>query len=188
LLATGAYAASADAGSKGPVTLMTAGNFAALSYDADTLGNPFGRPMCTIRNMIAPSKTFFLVYYYDGSRFDFFKGGWKFAGDTPVQVSVQIDNNPPITGKAIGRANTQKGGANVILQLGDATELKPKLEMFASGNQLTVTFPEGNERPWTINLTGSREVSDAFAKCMANIPAETQPVGGKPTQPTQSLN
>ena len=62
---------------------------------------------------------------------------------------------------------------------------------------MTVSFPSGNEPPWTIGLNGSTAISNAFGRCVTDLtqragsqqsaPAPTgptQPFGQPPTQPT----
>jgi hypothetical protein len=71
---------------------------------------------------------------------------------------------------------------------------------------MTVSFPNGNEPPWTIGLNGSTAISNAFGRCVTDLTqragaqqpaagpsgatqpfgqAPTQPVTPEPTQPTQ---
>jgi hypothetical protein len=35
---------------------------------------------------------------------------------------------------------------------------------FRAAASMTVTFPEGNEPPWTLSLAGSTAISDTFAR------------------------
>jgi hypothetical protein len=72
-------------------------------------------------------------------------------------------------------------------------------EQFRRGSSMTLSFPGGNEPPWTIGLNGSTAISNAFGRCVtelttranvqappASAPANqgpTQPFGQAPTQP-----
>jgi hypothetical protein len=53
---------------------------------------------------------------------------------------------------------------------------------------MTVSFPSGNEPPWTVGLNGSTAISNAFGRCVTDMSARTSaqqpvPVPSGPTQP-----
>ena len=54
-------------------------------------------------------------------------------------------------------------------------------ERFASANSMTLGF---SEKSWSLNMSGSREVTDEFSKCVVRLgqAAPTQP-SSKRTQP-----
>jgi hypothetical protein len=70
---------------------------------------------------------------------------------------------------------------------------------FRRANSMSLSFPTGNEPPWTIGLNGSTAVSNAFGRCVTDLtqragaqaapttpPADqgpTQPFGQTPAQP-----
>ncbi len=39
---------------------------------------------------------------------------------------------------------------------------------------MTLTFPDGNEPPWTISLTGSTAISDTFGRCITDLTRQVQ--------------
>jgi hypothetical protein len=60
---------------------------------------------------------------------------------------------------------------------------------FRAGAHLYLSFPNGNEKPWKIDMTGSRAIADVFAGCIQKLagskPQATQPFGKvQPTAPT----
>jgi hypothetical protein len=67
------------------------------------------------------------------------------------------------------------------------------LDLFADANAMTMGFKEGSEPPWAINMRGSRETVDSFAKCviaLGQTPGTTQPFGSSkpsatPANPSQ---
>ena len=68
---------------------------------------------------------------------------------------------------------------------------------FRRAGSMTVSFPNGNEPPWTIGLNGSTAISNAFGRCVTDLTQRTQraaagrggsreptqPFGQAPTQP-----
>ena len=77
---------------------------------------------------------------------------------------------------------------------------------FRRAGSMTVSFPSGNEPPWTVGLNGSTAISNAFGRCVTDMAAAglgtaarrrcrrarrspigqapTQPITQEPTQPT----
>ena len=69
-------------------------------------------------------------------------------------------------------------------------------QQFRAAGSMTLSFPSGNEPPWTMGLTGSMAISNAFGRCVTDLTAQqgaahpaaapaapTQPYGQTPTQP-----
>jgi hypothetical protein len=54
---------------------------------------------------------------------------------------------------------------------------KSFLERFASANSMTLGFSESSEKSWSLNMSGSREVTDEFSKWVMRLgqAAPTQP-------------
>jgi hypothetical protein len=42
-------------------------------------------------------------------------------------------------------------------------------DRFRHTRTMTLLFPDGNEPPWTISLTGSRRADNAFGRCIADL-------------------
>jgi hypothetical protein len=110
------------------------------------------------------------------------KPGWAIPDGTALDVSEQIDSNPSWTAGAVGHGTTVEWaiGAAAIVSF-DA--------QFRAGSTMTVSFPSGNETPWTLSLSGSSAASGTLWRCVqelsakARASASTQPFGQAPTQP-----
>jgi len=59
---------------------------------------------------------------------------------------------------------------------------------FRAAQSMTVTFPDGNELPWTISLDGSTAISNAFGRCITDLTRQLQsgqpPPAVTPVQPS----
>ena len=115
-----------------------------------------------------------------------FKNSWRIPHGVKIPVYMTFDNSQPFTATAAGIANN---GLNYVEFL-VATEFSKRFfDLFAAANTMTLGFSEGNEPPWTANMTGSREAIMSFSSCIVAIsepgtpPSTTQPSGGGTTQP-----
>ncbi len=117
------------------------------------------------------------------------KPGWTVPDGTALNVSLQIDSNPALTAGAVGH------GATVEWAIGAAAIVSFDAQ-FRAGSTMTVSFPSGNEAPWTLSLIGSTAASGTLWRCVhdlndgagppnsaASAPVSTQPFGQAPTQP-----
>jgi hypothetical protein len=162
-----------------PTPLATSGNWSTTYYAADAAGNQTKQPMCTMKTTVAPGAFGFVEYVGGRVLFELTKTSWNIPLNTDVPISLQFDSNAPLVGTAKGRPDSVLGGHLFYTIIDD----KEFLDAFASAKQMTLSFPQGNEPPWTIDMTGSREATTAFAKCMTTIPAATQPFTSAGTQP-----
>ena len=189
LLATTAHASSATptpTTPAKPVTLADAGNWMTLF----TARNTSGVPMCVMKAKtpaVAPGGWAYVKYVNDRVYITFLKYSWKIPSNTQVPASVQIDGDPPHPGKA--NAVLSADYTELFFPVGD-DKLNEFYGAFAAGSQLKVSFPEGNEPSWTVDLNGTREAMTAFQKCIVDVPANTSPLGkdgstlkDAPTQP-----
>ncbi len=80
-----------------------------------------------------------------------------------------------------GHRSNASIGSFVELNLGAD---KSFLERFASANSMTLGF---SEKSWSLNMSGSREVTDEFSKCVVRLvqqgDAAVRLAGNGPTQP-----
>ncbi len=117
------------------------------------------------------------------------KPGWSIPAGTALNVNSQIDSNPAWTTGAVGQGTTVDWAI-------DATQIVNFDTQFRAGSIMTVTFPSGNEPPWTLSLAGSSAASGTLWRCVQEMtgkaglanpgpgaPALTQPFGQTPTQP-----
>jgi hypothetical protein len=117
------------------------------------------------------------------------KPNWNIPEGTSLEVDMQIDQDQSWQAQGVGH------GTNVQWVIGAASIREFDTE-FRNGGALTVTFPSGNEQPWTLALNGSTMASATLWRCVQdlgdrahvtsmgpNAPASSQPYGQAPTQP-----
>ncbi|MGY8679783.1 hypothetical protein Q2941_18585 [Bradyrhizobium sp. UFLA05-153] len=191
LMATAAQAASVD---DNKTTLRTAGYWTAW-YDPS---NADGKPMCGMRQSLDASNGatggVMIKYVPGGNIFvQIYKSNWAIPAGTDVPIYVQFDNGNqyPVTAGGSPAPSGAGLGSWIHFHIADSFS-KSFIELFMTGNTMTVGFREGSERPWPVTLYGSSEVGEAFRKCALVLnerqPKATQPYGTKPTQPFSGGN
>jgi hypothetical protein len=122
--------------------------------------------------------------------FEVKKPTWSIPADTRLVVVMQVGSNVPWTEQANGDGQT-------ISWTMDRGTMQAFDQQFRAAGSMTMTFPTGNEPPWTMSLTGSMAISNAFGRCVTDLTAQqspppaappvpagpTQPFGQAPTQP-----
>jgi hypothetical protein len=112
------------------------------------------------------------------------KPSWNIPDGTQIQVVMQIGLDTPWTLQGAGHGQVVEWALDSnSVQIFDA--------QFRRANSMTLTYPTGNEAPWTVGLNGSTAVSNAFGRCVTEMtqrePAQTQaatpPADAAPTQP-----
>jgi hypothetical protein len=127
------------------------------------------------------------------------KPTWSIPAGTELKLVVQIGLDTSWTVQGTGN------GQMVEWTL-DSAAMQTFDAQFRRAGSMTVSFPNGNEPPWTIGLNGSTAISNAFGRCVTDLTqragaqqpaagpsgatqpfgqAPTQPVTPEPTQPTQ---
>jgi hypothetical protein len=114
------------------------------------------------------------------------KPDWSIPQDTRVTVVMQIGLDTPWTQQASGNGHS----INWAL---DRNAMQVFDRQFRGAASMTVTFPEGNEPPWTLSLAGSTAISDTFARCVRDLTRQvraTQPRAddAPPQGPTQPFS
>jgi hypothetical protein len=109
-----------------------------------------------------------------------FKTSWQFPKDRVVDVPVRItfDNSKR------GFSGTGHGGywdsttdlAAVELAIEGVEEMGSFMSYIMDARRMTITFG-GNEQPWVIDMTGSRDVTRAFATAMITLKNLPKPDG-----------
>jgi hypothetical protein len=131
--------------------------------------NPGDNRRLSIRREIGGADTVFSVT----------KPGWSIPDNTRVTVVMQVGLNPPWTQQATGH------GAAIDWPM-DPSMAQPFDQQFRGASSMTVTFPDGNEPPWTVPLVGTSAISDAFGRCVRDLTRqvqEQQAAGGAPPAP-----
>lgn len=118
------------------------------------------------------------------------KPSWNIPANTPISVAMQIGSDAPWNVQAMGNGQ-------VVEWTLDPNAMQAFDQQFRAGSAMSLTFPAGNEPPWTIGLNGSTAISNAFGRCVTDMsrqagvqnslepppPAPTEPYGQAPTQP-----
>jgi hypothetical protein len=109
-----------------------------------------------------------------------FKDSWRFPRDeTAVPLSLSFDNSTLWTGEAKGYTGSYSNGKpkhKIEFYLEDGKEVE-FMDRFRSARTIALRFG-GSERPWSTDITGTREVFDAFIRCIREARSPTQPFGG----------
>ena len=166
------------------------------SWDAFTGPGTDGKPLCGVGSTNpADNRSFSLRFTIGGENvlFQVKKPTWNIPSGTQLPVVMQIGLNTPW--------NVQGGGDGQVVEWTmDRDSMQTFDNQFRGASSMTLTFPNGNEPPWTIGLNGSMAISNAFGRCVTDLARQqatqpsasaapapqgpTQPFGQAPTQPT----
>jgi hypothetical protein len=142
-----------------------------------TVGNK-NIPLCALRTRWRDGRMFYLKSEPGRLLLQAFKPTWRTPQDTEVKVYIAFDGEQfPAT--AMATLLVPEGGY-LTFYVTPGTE-DHFLGKWTAAKQVTVGFPDGNEKPWVADVTGSLEVTDAFKKCAAQL---TQPHNTKPKPAT----
>lgn len=162
-----------------PVMIAQSGPWKAFY----TARNNDGVPACSASTMF-PNGNLLLVKWLSDMptviRLEMFADSWRIPNGTKLQVHVQF-NRQYFSGTATGYTTRSNTGLVVGLLKGeDAKDIAYEfLEWFAGSTAMAISFPGGNEKPWQVDLTGSRAAATALLNCMAYVAKTWSP----PTQP-----
>lgn len=153
------------------------------SWDAFSGRAEDGRYVCGIGNTNPDGRRFTLRFVIGGGEvlFSAIKPSWNIPADTQVPVVMQIGLDTPWTVQARGSEHS----LNWTL---DRSAVQAFDEQFRRAISMTLSFPDGNEQPWSVPLNGSTAVSNAFGRCITDLTARSggsaTPAAPKgPTQP-----
>jgi hypothetical protein len=90
------------------------------------------------------------------------KPEWSVPADTHVTVVMQVGLNTPWTIQASGHDHS------IDWRL-DPAGMQAFDRQFRNAGSMTLTFPDGNEPPWTVPLAGSTAVSNTFGRCVRDL-------------------
>jgi hypothetical protein len=98
------------------------------------------------------------------------KPDWSVPDNTRIAVVMQVGLNTPWTEQATGHGHSIDWPMDrVSIQWFD--------RQFRGASSMTLTFPDGNEPPWTIPLAGSSAISDAFGRCVRDLTRQVEQSG-----------
>lgn len=142
----------------------------AGAWDAFSGRTDKGAAVCGIGSTMPPDdRRLSISFDIGGTSTDFSasKPDWAIPADTRVTVVMQIGLNTPWTEQGAGNGHSI-----------DWT-LTPDVmgafdHQFRGASLMTLTFPNGNEPPWTISLAGSSAISDTIERCVRDLTREVQ--------------
>ena len=106
------------------------------------------------------------------------KPTWNIPPNTPISIVLQIGLESPWNMQGVGNGQMVEWTLErMSMPIFDA--------QFRRSSSMTVTFPSGNEPPWTVALNGSTAISNVFGRCVTDLTQrfQTQPAPPGPTQP-----
>jgi hypothetical protein len=107
------------------------------------------------------------------------KPAWSVPDNTHVTVVMQIGLNLPWTVQALGHDH------NIEWQL-DPAAMPTFDRQFRGSSSMTLAFPDGNEPPWSVPLTGSTAISDTLTRCIRDLTRQMQARQPAPNTPPDS--
>jgi hypothetical protein len=116
----------------------------------------------------------------DSVLFEAKKPNWSIPAGTQLPVVMQIGLDTPWNLQGVGNGQVVEWSL-------DRTTMQTFDAQFRRAGSMTVSFPVGNEPPWTIGLNGSTAISNAFGRCVTMLTQRTaqQPSAPVPSGPTQ---
>jgi hypothetical protein len=162
----------------------------AGAWDAFSGRNRAGGAVCGV-GYTNPSDNRRLSLAFDiggaDTTFSASKPDWAIPDNTRVPVVMQVGLNTPWTQQAAGHGQSMDWSL-------DRGAMQSFDRQFRSASLMTITFPGGNEPPWSVPLTGSMAISETFARCIRDLTRQVQagqpPVGAPPVTvgPTQPFS
>jgi hypothetical protein len=149
---------------------------------------PEGGPACGMSTMggTATQQMFMVKWYYGNAylTIQILKENWRIPKNATGEIWITFDRGTPYYGNASAHQSGNALELTIPIRLIDNF-----LSEFREADKMHVSFRNGNEPPWTANLTGSHVVAIAFEQCVKNFLEQitqrqpTQPYGSQPTQP-----
>jgi hypothetical protein len=156
--------------------------YAGTTYDGDKVLGMY--------TYTADKKGYYIKYFGDNYLVvQIIKDGWQFPNnDVDVPFSITINGkNYPADGLARMDNSGGKLTAVVEAKISDPELAGRFMADLMAADKMTITFGQGNERPWVLDTTGTRETGTAFNEAMKEMCSAcgaTQPFdAARPTQP-----
>jgi hypothetical protein len=167
-LATSVLAIMAGTAQADITVTATAGNWQTWTGKTDKTNVP----ICGVGTFDS-TRSFMIKWLANGENkihVHVLKQNWKIPADTEVRIEMKYDDDYTYSGDFVGKDNW--------VALHFESELIGKfMKEFRAAANLHVLFPNGSEKPWTLDMTGSRAMADVFACCIQKL------AGKQPTQP-----
>jgi hypothetical protein len=146
------------------------------SWDAFTGPGSDGRMICGVGTTNPGDNRSFSLRFTIGAdsvQFQAKKPTWNIPAGTEVPVVMQVGLNSPWSAQGTGN------GQMIEYSL-DRTAMQTFDAQFRAASSMTISFPTGNEPPWTVGLNGSTAISNTFGRCVTDL---TQRAGVQPSVP-----
>jgi hypothetical protein len=155
----------------------------AGAWDAFSGRNEKGGAVCGIGNTNPTDNRRVEITFDIGSpdtTFSASKPDWNVPDNQRVSVVMQVGLNTPWTEQGTGHEHaidwTLDGGAMEVFD-----------QQFRGASSMTMTFPDGNEPPWVVSLSGSSAISATFQRCVHDLTEQVEasqpPAGQAPAPP-----
>ena len=108
------------------------------------------------------------------------KSNWKLPNYENVTIRISFDSGWR-EGKGFVLDN-HKGGSTVQIMANEDSD--GFMADFRNAREITISFPDGNEKPWTGKMHGSRKAGQWFDACIRKVKGDT-PVATSPIAPSQ---
>ncbi|HBK08651.1 MAG TPA: hypothetical protein DDZ81_22830 [Acetobacteraceae bacterium] len=142
----------------------------AGAWDAISGRSETGGAVCGISTSAASNMQHFSIRFDIGgtdTTFSSSKPDWLIPDSTHVTVVMQVGLNVPWTLQATGHGHA-------IDWTLDPNAIQVFDRQFRGAASMTLTFPDGNEPPWVLSLTGSTAISDTFGRCVRDLTRQVQ--------------
>jgi len=112
----------------------------------------------------ADNRSFSLRFQVSGDAVTFQakKPSWNIPEGTQLSVVMQVGLETPWNLQGVGNGQ-------VVEWALDRNTVQTFDVQFRRANSMTLTYPAGNEAPWTIGLNGSTAISNAFGRCVTEM-------------------
>ena len=151
------------------------------SWDAFSGPGDDGKPVCGVGSTNPTDHRSLSIRYEVGGDTTLFqakKPNWNIPQGTQITVVMQLGLDSPWNLQAVGNGQIVEWSLDR-----DAIQLFD--QQFRRGSSMTLSFPQGNEPPWTIGLNGSTAISNAFGRCVRDITQRAQQAAA-PAAPAQA--
>jgi hypothetical protein len=153
--------------------ILTIGTYGAwTAYGGAT---PQGSRVCGIE-VRGDDREIHIKYFRGQPSFavELFKRSWDIPQRVPVALSLQFGgySTPSLRGVGYPRQDRLPAHVGVSITFEGSRAFWQALRGAATGR---VVFESGNERPWTVSLSGSNAAVTAMSDCIRRMGAPTQP-------------
>jgi hypothetical protein len=151
--------------------------YRAGGWDAFQGPGDNGKPICGVGiTNPADNRSFSLRFQIGGDTMTMQakKPNWNIPEGTQIPVVMQIGLDTPWNLQGVGHGQ-------VVEWALDRTTVQSFDAQFRRASSMTLTYPVGNEAPWTIGLNGSTAISNALGRCVTDLTRRDQALSQQPT-------